>query len=203
MLPTTYQLPAAILLVAGGALACFAGYRLFRVVLAMYGFIAGAIIASSMMGSTSAAAMVGAAVAGGLIGAVVMFFAYFLGIAMVGAGLGAYVATTAWGAFAPGEAPWVLVLLFAGLGALAALGLQRYVIIVGTAFSGAWMVVLGAMALPSLRSVRAAQAGVWILYPINPVRGERWETLAWIALGLLGTIVQLATSRTARRRRTR
>ena len=33
MLPPSYELPAAILLVLGGALSCFAGYRLFRIVL--------------------------------------------------------------------------------------------------------------------------------------------------------------------------
>ena len=39
VLPATYQLPAAGILVLGGLLACFAGYRLFRVVLGVYGFI--------------------------------------------------------------------------------------------------------------------------------------------------------------------
>ena len=38
MLPATFQTPAAIILVLGGLLACFAGYRLFRIVLAIYGF---------------------------------------------------------------------------------------------------------------------------------------------------------------------
>ena len=42
MLPQSYGLPAAIGLVLGGAVACFAGYRLFRIVLAIYGFILGA-----------------------------------------------------------------------------------------------------------------------------------------------------------------
>ena len=50
MLPHSYELPAAILLVLGGALSCFAGYRLFKIVLGIYGFILGAMLASSMMG---------------------------------------------------------------------------------------------------------------------------------------------------------
>jgi len=53
MLPHGYELPAALLILLGGTLACFAGYRLFRVVLALYGFIFGALIASSMMGITN------------------------------------------------------------------------------------------------------------------------------------------------------
>ena len=51
MLPPSFQVPASIVLLAGGALACFAGYRLFKQVLAVYGFILGALIASSMVGA--------------------------------------------------------------------------------------------------------------------------------------------------------
>src|SRR2546429_3150081 len=42
MLPHAYELPAAVLLVLVGALTCFAGYKLFRIVLTIWGFILGA-----------------------------------------------------------------------------------------------------------------------------------------------------------------
>src|SRR6202040_1836869 len=71
MLPHSYELPAAILLVLGGALSCFAGYRLFRVVLAIYGFILGAMLASSMMGISNTAGMILAALLGGITGALI------------------------------------------------------------------------------------------------------------------------------------
>src|SRR5829696_116539 len=100
MLPQSYGLIAAVALVLGGAVACFAGYRLFRTVLAIYGFILGAYLVSSTMGSSNAAGMLGAALVGGLLGSVVFYFAYFLGIALVGAGLGALVAHVAWTRFA-------------------------------------------------------------------------------------------------------
>ena len=58
MLPHAYELPAAIVLVLAGAVACLAGYRLFRFVLAICGFILGAAIASSMMGGNSTVGMV-------------------------------------------------------------------------------------------------------------------------------------------------
>src|SRR4051794_32568636 len=96
MLPEAYGTPAAILLVLGGALACFAGHRLFRIVLGMYGFILGAMIASSTMGVTSTTGMIAAALVGGLVGAVVLVLAYFVGIALVGAGLGALIAHMVW-----------------------------------------------------------------------------------------------------------
>jgi hypothetical protein len=192
MLPLSYQLPAAIALVLGGAVACFAGYRLFRIVLAIYGFIAGAMMASSMMGSGNTVGMLTAALVGGVVGAVVMFFAYFVGIALVGAGFGALIIHVAWGRFSPEDPPWALVLLFATLGTVAALVLQRYVIVVSTAFSGAWTIMLGAMALTGTRAAtRAAPSDVWILYPFTPIPGAAWVPIAWIGLGLVGMAIQL------------
>src|SRR5262245_26607558 len=138
MLPHSYELPAAILLVLGGALACFAGYRLFRLVLAIYGFLFGAAFASSMMGATNTTGLIVAALVGGLVGALALVFAYFVGIALVGAGLGAAVAHVTWGMLRGNDPPLALLAVLAVLGAIGAMILQRYVIIVATAFGGAW-----------------------------------------------------------------
>ena len=191
MLPASYELPAAIALVIGGAIACFAGYRLFRMVLAIYGFFVGAMLASSVMASSNALGMVVAALVGGVIGSIVLFFAYFAGIALVGAGLGAFLVHFAWRQVAAMDPPVVAVILFAALGTVAALVLQRYVIVVSTAFAGAWTLIVGALALDrgSLRS--SAAADVWILYPFTAANGQRWVLIAWIVLGLVGTGVQL------------
>jgi hypothetical protein len=199
MLPQIYELPGAIALVIGGTVACFAGYRLFRIVLAIDGFIAGAWLASSTMGSGNAAGMVVAALVGGIIGAFVLFFAYFVGIALVGAGLGAFVAHLGWQQASAMDPPVPIVVLFAAMGTIAALLLQRYVIIVGTAFSGAWTVIVGGLALADRGSPRAVSASeVWILYPFAPATKAPWVPVAWIVLGLLGTAVQLGV--TGRRR---
>jgi hypothetical protein len=40
MIPATYITLAAVVFVVGGLLTCFAGFRLFRIVLALYGFFA-------------------------------------------------------------------------------------------------------------------------------------------------------------------
>jgi hypothetical protein len=198
MLPPSYALPFAILLVLGGALACFAGYRLFKSVLALYGFILGAMIASSMMGVSNTIGMVVAAVIGGLAGALILVFAYFIGIALVGAGMGALAANLAWSAARTGEVPWQFAVGAAVVGAITAMVLQRYVIIVSTAFSGAWTLIIGAITVAADRTVvRAAPAAdAWIFYPISPAPGGRWASVAWVVLGLIGTGVQLViTSR--------
>jgi hypothetical protein len=196
MLPHSYELPAAILLVLGGALSCFAGYRLFKIVLGIYGFILGALLASSMMGATNTTGMILAALVGGVAGALLLTFAYFIGIALVGAGLGALVAHVGWGYVGSGDPPALVVILLSVFGSIGAMLLQRYVIIVATAFGGAWTVIVGTLAISGDRgAARAASAGdVWILYPMTPAPGQRWVPIAWVVLGLIGTGVQLAVT---------
>ena len=121
MLPQAYELPAALVLVLAGALACFAGYRLFRYVLALFGFILGAMIASSTMGISNTVGMIVAALVGGLVGAAILMFAYFVGIALVGAGVGALVAHFGWAPFGSGDPPVLLVIGLAVAGAIAAM----------------------------------------------------------------------------------
>jgi hypothetical protein len=200
MLPQSYQMPAVILILLSGALTCFAGYRLFRVVLAIYGFILGAMLASSMMGISNTAGMILAALLGGITGALILVFAYFVGIALVGAGLGALIAHIGWSAMRTGDPPAEVIIVMAVFGAIAAMVLQRYVIIVSTAFAGAWTILVGNLALVGDRTAaRAVSTGeVWILYPMTPAAGDRWVPVAWIVLGLLGTAVQLGV--TGRRR---
>ena len=192
MLPATYQLPAAIVLLIGGIVACFFGYRLVRIVLAFAGFALGALLASSVVAASDTWAMLIAAVVGGLIGAGVLLAAYFVGVALTGAALGAVAANLMFAA--TGQDPHYMVLiLLTLLGAAAAMYLQRYFIIVGTAFGGAWTVIVGAMALlGNPTAISAAAAGnVWVAYPLDPAPGQRWVPVAWIVLGLIGATVQL------------
>ena len=192
MLPAQYQLPAAIVLLVGGVVATFFGYRLFRIVLAIFGFIIGALLASSVVGTNDTAPMVAAALVGGLVGAGVLIAAYFVGVALVGAGLGAVLANLAFSAAE--RDPHFLVIVFASMaGAVGAIYLQRYFIIVGTAFGGAWTLIVGALALVgNRRALEAAAAGdVWVAYPLDPAPGQQWLPIAWIGLGLVGVAVQM------------
>jgi hypothetical protein len=192
MLPASYQVPAAIVLLLAGVVSCFFGYRLFRIVLAIAGFILGAMMASSVFGVSDTGPMVIAALVGGLIGAGIMVAAYFVGVALVGAGLGAVAANLFF--TATDQDPHFLVLAFMTIvGAVGAMYLQRYFIIVGTGFGGAWTMIVGAMAVAGNRTALAAASGgdVWVAYPMNPAPGQQWVLVAWIVLGLAGTAVQL------------
>src|SRR5262245_12034643 len=136
-------MPAAVLLGLSGLLACLAGYRLFKVVLAIYGFALGAFVANSTMGVTNTTGMIAVAIVGGIAGSVILVLAYFVGIALAGAALGALVTHVGWNYIRAGEPPLIAVVSLAVLGAIGALLLQRYVIIVATAFGGAWTAILG------------------------------------------------------------
>ena len=199
MLPASFQTPAAVILLLGGLLSCFAGYRVFRIVLGIYGFILGALLASSVVGTEQTLWMIGAAVVGGVIGALILIAAYFVGVALLGAGMGAFVAHVIWSSL--GREPGMIVVIVLSIaGALGALALQRYVIIVATAFGGAQTAIVGGAALMGDRGAAdAAVRAVYRVYPLDPLPATQWDLYGWILLGLAGVAVQLAVTAKGRK----
>jgi hypothetical protein len=199
MLPATFQTPAAIILLLGGLLACFAGYRVFRIVLAIYGFILGALLASSFMGTEQTTTMILAWIGGGIAGALILLVAYFAGVALLGAGIGMAAAHMIWASFKAEPAVLVLI-LFSIAGALAALALQRYVIIIATAFGGAQTALVGAAALlGDAGAAQAASRAVYRVYPLDPIPNTYWDATAAVVLGVIGLLVQLAVTAKGRK----
>lgn len=192
MFPASFQTPAAVILLVGGLLACFAGYRIFRVVLGIYGFILGALLATNIIGGDHSVWTIAlTAIGGGLVGALLLIAAYFVGVALIGAGLGATAVNLLW-AWIGGEPHVLVIVVVAILGALAALALQRYVIIVATAFGGAQTVVVGAAAiLGSRAAAETAARTVYSVYPFDPMPATTMDALAALVLGIVGVLVQL------------
>jgi hypothetical protein len=140
---------------------------------------------------TNAVGMVVAALVGGILGALTLVFAYFVGIALVGAGLGALLAATIWSQLSTPDPPAILIVAASIAGAVSAMLLQRYVIIAATSFGGAWTLMLGVVALVEQRArTRPAADDVWILYPTT-VLDTRWALVAWVGVGLAGLAAQL------------
>ena len=129
--------------------------------------------------------MIIAAVVGGLAGAGLLLAAYFVGVALVGAGIGALAANVIWTQVQGDPHPFVVV-LFSVAGALVATWLQRYVIILATAFAGSWTIIVGVLAMMGNTEPlkAAAQGDVWVVYPMNPAPGQRWVPWAWLAVGM-------------------
>ncbi len=191
MLPESFQLPVAIILLGGGLLACFLGYRLFRFVLAVYGLVAGAVVTLQFIGSVEPWVLVAAVVVGALAGALAFLAVYFIGVAIIGAGLGALIVNVIWTQRA--DDPHVLVvILFAIVGAFAALLFQRYVIVVSTAFAGAWTSIVGGLALMGDAEAIAAVGTLsrWVSFPLDRAATQRGVLVAWLGVGLLGVAVQ-------------
>jgi Domain of unknown function (DUF4203) len=191
MLPASLQMPAAVILLLGGLLACFAGYRVFRIVLGIYGFILGVLLASSIVGTEHTVWTVLASLGIGALGALVLILLYFVGVALLGAAMGALVANAIWASIA-GEPHVIVVIVLAIAGALVALALQRYVIIVMTAFGGAQTVVVGAAAILGNRAAaETAARTVFTVYPFDPMPGTSMDAGASLILGIVGVLVQL------------
>ena len=204
MIPASYTTLAAALFAAGGLLTCFAGYRLFRIVLGLYGFILGALVASSIPdpGQTWAIAM--ACLVGGVVGAVVMVAAYFVGVGLVGAGLSALGLNFGWKQVG-GEPPTLLLVIVCVVGAVLALNVQRYVVVFGTAIAGAWTMMVGGFALMGdATALKAASApNVWAVYPLDLLPDKWWVIGLWIALAMAGALVQFATTSKTGKRKTK
>ena len=187
----SFHVPVAIILLGGGLLACFLGYRLLRTLLALYGFIGGVVIATMFVGQLETWLAIVATIAGGFAGSVLAVMAYLAGVAVLGAGMGAVLLNLGW-SYRGGE-PNVWVVLIACLGgALLALAVRRYVLIIATSFGGAWTAIVGGLALAgNSAAVAAATGNVEQLPPVADVQTHLGFVLGWAGLGGLAVLVQM------------
>lgn len=185
------QIQAAIILLVAGLVACFLGYRLFRWLLALYGFIGGAYLTALFVGTLSPWAAAGLVVVGGLVGAALLLVIYLAGVAILGAGLGVLALSLFWTPTYGEPEPWMVI--FACLvGAILSVASRRYVIIVGTSFGGAWAALVGALALGGhIRALAVANGDPWQVYPMASANGQVPFVLGWFALGFLAALMQL------------
>jgi hypothetical protein len=110
---------------------------------------------------------------------------YFVGVFLIGAILGGVLGIMLYTAAGSSPEPAVLVIL-AVIGGIIALVLQKFMIIVSTAFGGAWGVVAGIAyfttgVIDPTGFDRLARSGGAHLFVI---------VLCWLVLGIVGVIVQ-------------
>lgn len=177
-----------------GVVYCFFGYRVFKIILGILGFILGAsaavAIAFNLFGRGQVVAIL-AGLVGGIVGAVLMVVLYFVGIFLLGAWLGSLLGVLLTGGGGrPIETAVILVL--AVIGGVVAVMLQKFMIILSTALSGAWAIVSGIF--------QFVKGGFGPLQPFqyHPNPGVlrsmgAWGyvmLLCWILLGIAGIVVQ-------------
>jgi hypothetical protein len=185
----------ALISIAFGLLNCFFGYRIFRIMLGVYGFILGAVAGFGLVSSVASEEtlwLLLGAVIGGLLGAALMVVFYFIGVFLVGGLAGALVADTI-GQFFGVDLSWLVLIIAAVTAGVMALFFQRYAIILATTLSGAWTAVGGTFSLISGRDLQLRQ--VFALAPEERVGLALWIVLViWLVLAAAGIIVQLRTT---------
>ena len=192
------QVVAAVILLAAGLVACFLGYRLFRWLVVLYGFAGGAYLTSLFVGTLTPWTAAVVVVVGGLVGAAALLVVYLAAVAMAGAAVAVLVLNLSWPSPQGDPEAW-MVILACLVGASVAVILQRYVIIVGTAFGGAWTALVGTLALVGHPGALAAAGGdPWQMYPLASAQGQVPFAIGWLSLGLLAALWQLLGARSAK-----
>ena len=203
MLPASYQAAGGHVPLSwrAGVLACFLGYRLFRLVLAIYGFVLGALVATSVVAPVETSRTLATAVLGGVVGAAILILAYFVGVAFVGAALAALLVHVAWTRIrrrAPPARRHRGVrgrrARLDGDAALRHRGRHRLRRRAGPRSSADCR-------SPGQRPARraAVDGNVWMAYPLNPAPGHTWTLVAWLVVGATGTLVQMRTPQKRKR----
>ena len=190
----------ALIAVAIGLVALFFGYRLFRAVLPVFGFVLGAIVGAQAVnlifgdGFLSTILSIITAVVVGLVFGLLAYAFWALGIILVVGGMGFAIGSALLPAFGLDAdiISW-LIGLAVGLGFAAAafvLRLPRAIVTVVTALWGAGATLGGVMVL--LQIIDSEQLGYG---GVDAVVSESFIwLLAYIALAVVGAIFQAMTS---------
>ena len=178
---------------------CFLGYRIFLVLLPVWGFFAGfwlgaqaiALLLGGGFLATTTGFVVGFVV--GLVFAVLSYLFFVVGVAIVAGAIGAALGTGLMAAL--GFDASLLVTLVGLISAILVVvvtlwfNIQKYVIIVATALTGANLIVLSPLLLfgqVTLDELEAAGGS------IAPVLQESWFWLiVWLALAVFGVVLQI------------
>jgi hypothetical protein len=178
-----------------GMLQCFAGYRIMKLMLTLFGFALGAIAGGALGASLFLAGplmlfvglLVGGVV-GGVIGAILFRLLYYVGVFVVGVELGVALASMLATTIGLAQAWLVMVLLGVICGILALL-LQRFLIIIATAFGGAWVAIIAGLTFAyGTESLRL------ITNPAVPPETPNVVLGIWLAVGAVGAMVQFAST---------
>jgi hypothetical protein len=181
----------ALVAIGMGILNCFWGYRILKTILGIGGFCAGAAAgwtAAAGWGQFTVGIALLCALAGGLIGALLCIWLYFVGIFLLGAGFGAALATVVLNA-AGSQPQLVIVIIAAVVLGFVAVAVQKFMIILSTAFGGAYLLVAGILhfvvggpnAMPVLfERFQMGSGGALSYLPLA----------CWLVLGVVGVAVQ-------------
>lgn len=191
-----------LITIAGGAIFCFAGYRLFRIIIVVWGFFIGLLIGAHAVASLVGGAFLatplawGAGLALGIFLAGLAYLLYSAGIAILGATVGYLVGLglmTVLGFDAQAGLTFVAGVLVAILfGVLILLlDLAKFLIMLITAMGGASAIVLGVLLFLRLIPLNFLDTGL----PGAFLQGSPLWEIVWLAVAAIGFLFQLQGTR--------
>lgn len=191
--------PLALLI---GILFCFAGYRLFRVIMAIWGFLLGffigmQIVASFLDSSTFTTTLAwSAGILLGLVLAILAYALYTAAMTLLGASIGYVLGTVLVTGLGIGNQAMlvvgvglILAILFAIL--ILALDLARLLIVANTAMGGAAAIVIGILLLTMLIPTDFLHFDQLADF----IKNKPAWLLLWLLLAIVGGIFQLQNTR--------
>lgn len=137
-----YKFLFVLLFLVFGIFQCFYGYRFFKAIMALFGFLIGAALGfliGGLIGKNEIPAFVGALIGGGIMAELVVLF-YYVSVFLMGASVGGISMVLLNLLFQ--MPPNITVIIIAAiLGGIIALYFQKLVIILGTSFNGAYLII--------------------------------------------------------------
>ncbi|MBN1163162.1 MAG: TMEM198/TM7SF3 family protein [Candidatus Krumholzibacteriota bacterium] len=196
MLGLTEQGLAALAIVFG-IVSCFWGYRIFKIVLGIFGFILGAYLAGTagvhFTGGWGLIAL-SMGLVGGLIGGALVTVLYFAGVFLVGSLSGWVIGALLLGCVFPGLNLVFLVIL-ALAGGILALVFQKMLLIISTSFLGSWYLISGAYFFMGSGYTPLIIFNYPFCVTVAGGEANYLMVLCWLALGLAGVIFQYRYSK--------
>jgi len=186
-----------------GAMFLLWGYRVFLVMLPVWGFFAGfwlgAAGISLFLGQGFLVTITGWVVGFilGVIGALASYMFYGLAVGLIGALVGAAISSVIMGALGL-DSGWIvgiISLIVAGIAAVLTLkfNLQKYVVILFASLTGADLIMVAGLLLFGVVSLSDLQGAGNLLAPVFEVS---WlAVIAWLALTVAGIVYQLRSNR--------
>ena len=180
----------AMALIASGVIACFWGYRLFKVVLGVTGFVTGGALAWTVLTDAGCGEMV--TVLGSFLAAVLgcaaMFSLFFGGVFLFGCAMGLLMAVAILSVLG-GELNVVSVSIFSLVSGLVTLWFRKAFVVASTALTGAWSVLAGVAYFVGDLDLVGALAEPELL---RTQGGLYYAVLAlWFLIGISGIAVQM------------
>ena len=172
-----------LVIILFGALNCYLGYKWFRVLLGIWGFIFGGGLGMTLMAQAPPLFVLVAGMIGAAAGTFLIYFLFRMGIFLIGAVLGYMLATALFASFGTGENALLYGLVGAAIFGGLALLLKRYFVIVITAFLGASTIVTGLTLIAegerimqtineeqvALRDAPTTVGAVWLLFAVSGI----------------------------------